>query len=104
MEQEARNKDREPKKKGTKKGKQKMSEPATASFASVYSFGIRTSQAIFVQDVISLFAEPLFDRVVAAVGIDDSVAPLMYRVMRVLFRFLVAVASIRCVGRLLGMS
>ena len=45
-----------------------------ASLSSVYAFGIRTSQAIFVQDIISLFAEPLFDSVVATVA-HASTAP-----------------------------
>ena len=102
-----------------------MSEqPATASLASVYAFGIRTSQAIFVQDTISLFADPLFERLVAALGIDEragcsgsngsngnngnndstatGAAALFYRALRVLFRFLVAIVSIRCVGFALG--
>ena len=127
-----------------------MSEPATASLASVYAFGIRTSQAIFVQDTISLFADPLFELVVAAIGIDDpasgahgaggasgasagasagasgntgagangahgasangahGAAPnchgTMYRALRVLFRFLVAIVSIRLVGFALGIT
>jgi hypothetical protein len=122
-----------------------MSEPATASLASVYAFGIRTSQAIFVQDTISLFADPLFELVVAAIGIDDpasgahgahgasantgaganasagahgangngghgahGTAPnchgTMYRALRVLFRFLVAIVSIRLVGFALGIA
>jgi hypothetical protein len=127
-----------------------MSEPATASLASVYAFGIRTSQAIFVQDTISLFADPLFELVVAAIGIDDpangahgahgasanasahasaganagagangangahgahgntGTAPnchgTMYRALRVLFRFLVAIVSIRLVGFALGIT
>ena len=75
-----------------------------ASLTSVYAFGIRTSQAIFVQDIISLFAEPLFDRVVATAGIADSVDPTVYRALRVLFRFVVAIASLRCVGFLLGIA
>ena len=117
-------------------------QPATASLASVYAFGIRTSQAIFVQDTISLFADPLFERLVAALGIDDpascgghgnghgnghgtsggnghgnshgntngghgnssgtATGGTFYRALRVLFRFLVAVVSIRCVGFALG--
>lgn len=117
-------------------------QPATASLASVYAFGIRTSQAIFVQDTISLFADPLFERLVAALGIDDpagcssnngngnghgnngghgnshgstngsnngntsnggnAAGGTFYRALRVLFRFLVAVVSIRCVGFALG--
>jgi hypothetical protein len=130
-----------------------MSEPATASLASVYAFGIRTSQAIFVQDTISLFADPLFELVVAAVGIDDpangahgahgasgngasgangasggasgngahgasgsgngahgnagtaqNCHGTMYRALRVLFRFLVAIVSIRLVGFALGIT
>ena len=99
-----------------------MSEqPATASLSSVYAFGIRTSQAIFVQDTISLFADPLFERLVAALGIDEragcsgsngngnngngtaaGAAALFSRALRVLFRFLVAIVSIRCVGFALG--
>jgi hypothetical protein len=79
-----------------------MSE--AASLKSVYSFGIRTSQAIFVQDVISLFAEPLFDGVVLVAGIEDSIDPTVYRALRVLFRFIVAIASIRCAGYLLGLA
>jgi hypothetical protein len=123
-----------------------MGEPATASLASVYAFGIRTSQAIFVQDTISLFADPLFELVVAAIGIDDPASGAhgasgnsantnlsagahgangangngahgahgasanpnchgtMYRVLRVLFRFLVAIVSIRLVGFALGIT
>ena len=120
-----------------------MSEPATASLASVYAFGIRTSQAIFVQDTISLFADPLFELLVAAVGIDDPASgahgahgasgnagahgasgsasgssahgahgasanpnchATMYRALRVLFRFLVAIVSIRLVGFALGIT
>ena len=86
-----------------------MSEPATASLASVYEFGIRTSQAIFVQDTISLFADPLFERVVAALGIEDADGSCtstgtLYRALRVLFRFIVAIASIRCAGYLLGLA
>ena len=108
-------------------------QPATASLASVYAFGIRTSQAIFVQDTISLFADPLFERLVAALGIDDpascgghanghgghgssnntsgsgsngsnsnATGGTFYRALRVLFRFRVAVVSIRCVGFALG--
>ena len=101
-------------------------QPATASLSSVYAFGIRTSQAIFVQDTISLFADPLFERLVAALGIDEragcsgsngsngsngnngnngavtGAAALFYRALRVLFRFLVAIVSIRCVGFALG--
>jgi len=125
-----------------------MSEPATASLASIYAFGIRTSQAIFVQDTISLFADPLFELLVAAVGIDDpangahgaggnsantnlsagasgnagagasahgahgangasgnqNCHGTMYRALRVLFRFLVAIVSIRLVGFALGIT
>jgi hypothetical protein len=122
-----------------------MSEPATASLASVYAFGIRTSQAIFVQDTISLFADPLFELVVASIGIDDPASGAhgahgasanasgntsagasgngahgahgahgasanpnchgtMYRALRVLFRFLVAIVSIRLVGFALGIT
>jgi hypothetical protein len=131
-----------------------MTEPATASLASVYAFGIRTSQAIFVQDTISLFADPLFELFVAAVGIDDPASGAhgahgasgnsaitnssagasgngangasgngahgahgahgghgnqtchgtMYRALRVLFRFLVAIVSIRLVGFALGIT
>jgi hypothetical protein len=127
-----------------------MGEPATASLASVYAFGIRTSQAIFVQDTISLFADPLFELVVAAIGIDDpangahgaggasagasgntgtaangangasgnasgngahgahgtnqNCHGTMYRALRVLFRFLVAIVSIRLVGFALGIT
>jgi hypothetical protein len=94
-------------KKKTKKGKppqknKKMGE--AASLTSVYAFGIRTSQAIFVQDIISLFAEPLFDSVVATAGIADTIDPTVYRALRVLFRFVVAIASLRCVGFLLGIA
>lgn len=85
----------------TKKTK-KMGE--AASLSSVYAFGIRTSQAIFVQDIISLFAEPLFDSVVATAGIADTIDPTVYRALRVLFRFVVAIASLRCVGFLLGIA
>ena len=75
-----------------------------ASLSSVYAFGIRTSQAIFVQDIISLFAEPLFDSVVSTAGIADTIDPTVYRALRVLFRFVVAIASLRCVGFLLGIA
>jgi hypothetical protein len=85
-----------------KKNKKKMGE--AASLTSVYAFGIRTSQAIFVQDIISLFAEPLFDSVVATAGIADTIDPTVYRALRVLFRFVVAIASLRCVGFLLGIA
>jgi hypothetical protein len=89
------------KRKKTHKNK-KMGE--AASLTSVYAFGIRTSQAIFVQDIISLFAEPLFDSVVATAGIADTIDPTVYRALRVLFRFVVAIASLRCVGFLLGIA
>jgi hypothetical protein len=89
------------KKKKTLKNKE-MGE--AASLTSVYAFGIRTSQAIFVQDIISLFAEPLFDSVVATAGIADTIDPTVYRALRVLFRFVVAIASLRCVGFLLGIA
>jgi hypothetical protein len=98
---------RSQRRKKTKKGKtpqktKKMGE--AASLSSVYAFGIRTSQAIFVQDIISLFAEPLFDSVVATAGIADTIDPTVYRALRVLFRFVVAIASLRCVGFLLGIA
>jgi hypothetical protein len=100
-----RRKTRKRKTKETKtkeKRKEKMGE--AASLTSVYAFGIRTSQAIFVQDIISLFAEPLFDSVVATAGIADTIDPTVYRALRVLFRFVVAIASLRCVGFLLGIA
>jgi hypothetical protein len=91
-----------PKKEKRNQKNKKMGE--AASLSSVYAFGIRTSQAIFVQDIISLFAEPLFDSVVATAGIADTIDPTVYRALRVLFRFVVAIASLRCVGFLLGIA
>ena len=97
-------KSRKAEKKKVAKNQKNKKMGEAASLSSVYAFGIRTSQAIFVQDIISLFAEPLFDSVVATAGIADTIDPTVYRALRVLFRFVVAIASLRCVGFLLGIA
>ena len=78
-----------------------MSE--VASVASIYTFGLRTTQAIFVQDVITLSAEPLFDRIVAAVGLSEEEDPMTHRVLRVIFRFVLAIAGLRVLAYALGL-
>jgi hypothetical protein len=79
-----------------------MSE--VASLHSIYTFGLRTSQAIFAQDLISLTAEPLFDRIMRALSLTEEDDEATYRALRVIFRFVLAIALLRVFAHVLELS
>jgi hypothetical protein len=78
-----------------------------ADAASLYAFGIRSTQAVFVQEALSIVIEPVFALLMSWLELPDDTRAArahvsMYRVTRALFRFVASIMLLRLTGLLTG--
>ena len=74
-----------------------------ADATSLYAFGIRSSQAVFVQEALSIVIEPAFAILMSWLELPDDTRAArshvsMYRVTRALFRFVASILILRMSG------
>ena len=80
-------------------------EPVSADSVSLYAFGVRSSQAVFVQEALSIVIEPIFAILMSWLDLPDDTRAArshvsMYRVTRALFRFIASILILRLFGLL----
>jgi hypothetical protein len=75
-------------------------EQVTADSESLYAFGLRSTQAVFVQEALSIVIEPAFALLMSWLELPDDTRAArshvsMYRVTRALFRFVASLLILR---------
>ena len=98
------------KKRGRSKAKEaqihpnpKMDQSVTADSVSLYAFGLRSTQAVFVQEALSIVIEPTFALLMSWLELPDDTRASrshvsMYRITRALFRFVASLLILRFCG------
>ncbi|NDC43014.1 MAG: hypothetical protein EBZ77_15930, partial [Chitinophagia bacterium] len=93
-------KKRKKRKKRKKEKEKKRMEHVAADSASLYAFGLRSTQAVFVQEALSIVIEPAFALLMSWLELPDDTRAArshvsMYRVTRALFRFVASLLILR---------
>jgi hypothetical protein len=78
-------------------------ENISADSLSLYAFGVRSTQAVFVQESLSIVIEPVFALLMSWLDLPDDTRAArshvsMYRITRALFRFVASILILRMCG------
>ena len=78
-------------------------DQVTADSVSLYAFGLRSTQAVFVQEALSIVIEPAFALLMSWLELPDDTRAVrshvsMYRITRALFRFVASLLILRFCG------